>query len=607
MKHLRKSNGLMVALQDVFLFSVYRIQCQERGETAMHETHNLQVHLRKEASQGKELEWHLTKKEIDVFDLNLLLILLAAVFIASNQFLSAGAGSLILTSFSRLSHTPVLLVLMTFLAAPVSVYIGAKSEDYRDVFLVNVLFISLLLTLSMYGKIMTKPLLLQIRHILFFGPEFPPLLLQIRHILFFGLNFRVDRLTFLLVVAATVIWLLAMVFGHRYIKAEEKNRSRFYSAMIITYGCVMGGMMANDLFTMFLFFEMMYLSCYFIVSHSQTEEALSAGNRYIYMGIVGGLSMFLGISLIYASTRTLMISEIRMGLEAAWAGNSLILTVAIVSFLIGFIIKAAIFPLHFWLPNAHASAPSPASAVLSGMVIKVYIFSIMKFLFIVVGMDLFIAMGLLGIFAPLAVVGMIMGSVFAIGQTELKKMLAYSTVAQVGYMLLGIGLMSRLGLAASMFHIITHALMKSALFLSAGAILYQTGKKKIKDFNGLGYQMPVTMGVFTVGALSMIGIPGFNGFMSKWYLGMAALEAGKPVFVLMILVSSFLNAMYYLPIVIAAFLKEDPAKETRVSLDQIPLNMMAPLVLLAAGCILFGLFPQLVMGFIQSAIASFYL
>jgi multicomponent Na+:H+ antiporter subunit D len=580
----------MVALQDAFLFEVFRIRCQERGETGMHETHNLQVHLRKEASQGKELEWHLTKKEIDVFDLNLLLILLAAVFIASNQFLSAGAGSLILTSFSRLSHTPLLLVLMTFLAAPVSVCIGAKSEDYRDVFLVNVLFISLLLTLSMYGKIMTKPLLL-----------------QIRHILFFGLNFRVDRLTFLLVVAATVIWLLAMVFGHRYIKAEEKNRSRFYSAMIITYGCVMGGMMANDLFTMFLFFEIMYLSCYFIVSHSQTEEALSAGNRYIYMGIVGGLSMFLGICLIYASTRTLMISEIRMGLEAAWAGNTLILTVAIVSFLIGFIIKAAIFPLHFWLPNAHASAPSPASAVLSGMVIKVYIFSIMKFLFIVVGMDLFIAMGLLGIFAPLAVVGMIMGSVFAIGQTELKKMLAYSTVAQVGYMLLGIGLMSRLGLAASMFHIITHALMKSALFLSAGAILYQTGKKKIKDFNGLGYQMPVTMGVFTVGALSMIGIPGFNGFMSKWYLGMAALEAGKPVFVLMILVSSFLNAMYYLPIVIAAFLKEDPAKETRVSLDQIPLNMMAPLVLLAAGCILFGLFPQLVMGFIQSAIASFYL
>ncbi|MDW7671839.1 MAG: proton-conducting transporter membrane subunit [Bacillota bacterium] len=556
----------------------------------MHDTHHLDVRLREEAHRGNQLEWHLSKKDMDVFDLNLILILTAAAFMAGSQFLFHGSGSLVMAFFSQLPYIPVLLVLLIFTAAPIGVYIGSKSEDYRDVFLVNVVFIALLLVLAMYGQIVA-------------GPQ----LLRIPHILFFGLNFRVDRLTFLLVVAATVIWLLAMVFGHRYIKAEEKNRSRFYSAMIITYGCVMGGMMANDLFTMFLFFEIMYLSCYFIVSHSQTEEALSAGNRYIYMGIVGGLSMFLGICLIYAYTRTLMISDIRMGLEAAWAGNTLILTVAIISFLIGFIIKAAIFPLHFWLPNAHASAPSPASAVLSGMVIKVYIFSIMKFLFIVVGMDLFIAMGLLGIFAPLAVVGMIMGSVFAIGQTELKKMLAYSTVAQVGYMLLGIGLMSRMGLAASMFHIITHALMKSALFLSAGAILYQTGKKKISDFNGLGYQMPVTMGVFTVGALSMIGIPGFNGFMSKWYLGMAALEAGKPVFVLMILVSSFLNAMYYLPIVIAAFLKEDPAKETRVSLDQIPLNMMAPLVLLAAGCILFGLFPQLVMGFIQSAIASFYL
>jgi len=401
-----------------------------------------------------------------------------------------------------------------------------------------------------------------------------------------------------------------MVFGHSYIQAEEERRSRFYAAMMITYGCVLGGMMAYGLFTMFLFFEIMYLSCYFIVSHSQTKEAMNAGNRYIYMGVVGGLSMFLGICLIFNATGTLMISDIRMGLEAAWADHNLLLTLAILSFLLGFVIKAAIFPLHFWLPNAHASAPSPASAVLSGMVIKVYIFSIMKFLYIVVGRDLFTAMGLVGLFSPLAVVGMIMGSVFAIGQTELKKMLAYSTVAQVGYMLLGIGLMTSLGLAASLFHVITHALMKSALFLSAGAILYQTGIKKIKDMNGLGRQMPVTMGVFTVGALAMIGIPGFNGFMSKWYLGTAALEAGRPVFVLMLLLSSFLNAMYYLPIVIAAFLKEGDsaeAAEARVTLDRIPATMLIPLVLLASGCILLGIFPQLVMNLIQRGLFTFFL
>lgn len=559
----------------------------------MHNVHRLPGELTKGNTRGGFGEWLWEKKEMDVFNLNLLLLCLVFIFVAIAQWAPGSKGSLILGVFSQLISLPVLMVLLTLTAAPFSVSIGLRSEDARDVFLVNVIFSVFLMLLALHGQIASGPVQY-----------------HIPNLLYFGLNLRMDRFTFLLVMAATLIWLVAMVFGHRYIQAEEERRNRFFGTMMITYACVLGGMMAYDLFTMFLFFEIMYLSCYFIVSHSQTTEAMNAGNRYIYMGVVGGLSMFLGICLIFSTTGTLMISGIRAGLESAWGDHTLLLTLAIVSFLMGFVIKAAIFPLHFWLPNAHASAPSPASAVLSGMVIKVYIFSIMKFLYIAIGRDLFSQMGLVSFFAPLAVVGMIMGSVFAIGQTELKKMLAYSTVAQVGYMLLGIGLMTPMGLAASLFHMITHALMKSALFLSAGAILYQTGIKKIRDMNGVGRQMPVTMGVFTVGALAMIGIPGFNGFMSKWYLGTAALEAGRPVFVLMLLLSSFLNAMYYLPIIIAAFLKErDPSEpeETRMTLDRIPATMLIPLVLLAGGCILLGIFPQLVMGFIQRGLLTFFL
>ncbi len=559
----------------------------------MNNSRHLSGEIHKDKTHGGFREWLWKKKEVNVFNLNLLILSLIFVFVVSAQWMPGSSGSLLLGVLSQLSFLPVMMVLLTFTAVPFSVSIGSRSEDARDTFLVNVIFTVLLMLLALYGQIAAGPVQFHI-------PNF----------LFFGLNFRMDRLTFLLVMAATLIWLIAMVFGHQYIQAEEERRNRFYSAMMITYGCVLGGMMAYDLFTMFIFFEIMYLSCYFMVSHSQTSDAMNAGNRYIYMGLVGGLSMFLGICLIFSSTGTLLISDMRIGLEAAWADQTVLLTLAIVSFLVGFVIKAAIFPLHFWLPNAHASAPSPASAVLSGMVIKVYIFSIMKFLYVAVGLDLFIAMGLVGFFAPLAVVGMIMGSVFAIGQTELKKMLAYSTVAQVGYMLLGIGLMTPLGLAASLFHVVTHALMKSALFLSAGAILYQTGIKKTKDMNGLGHQMPVTMGVFTVGALAMIGIPGFNGFMSKWYLGTAALEAGHPVFVLMLLLSSFLNAMYYLPIIIAAFLKESDSGgsgEARMTLDRIPATMLIPLVLLAGGCILLGVFPQLLMDFIQRGLFTFLL
>ena len=562
------------------------------GVRIVHGTHHLPEEIHRGHLHGRFREWLWEKKSMDVFDLNLLLIVFLSLIITSAHFIPGNSGSILLAALSRSSHLPVFMLMVTFMAMPVSVYIGFRSEDYRDTFLVNVLFIILLMLMALLDQISAGPM------------EF-----HLPNFLYFGLNLRMDRFTLLLVMGATLLWMAAMVFGHRYMQAEEERRSRFYGSMMITYGCVLGGMMAYDLFTMFFFFEIMYLSCYFMVSHSQTPESMQAGNRYIYMGVVGGLSMFLGICLIYYTTGTLLISGIRGGLETAWVDHGLLLTGAIISFLIGFVIKAAIFPLHFWLPNAHASAPSPASAVLSGMVIKVYIFSLMKFLYIAVGRDLFSAMGLVSFFAPVAVVGMIMGSVFAIGQTELKKMLAYSTVAQVGYMLLGIGLMTPLGLSASLFHVITHALMKSALFLSAGAILYQTGIKRIKDMNGLGYRMPVTMGVFTVGALAMIGIPGFNGFMSKWYLGTAALEAGRPVFVLMLLVSSFLNAMYYLPIIIAAFLKkEDPemVEETGMTLDRIPMSMMIPLLCLGFGCVLLGFFPQLVMGFIQKGIFTFF-
>ena len=316
--------------------------------------------------------------------------------------------------------------------------------------------------------------------------------------------------------------------------------------------------------------------------------------------------MLLGISLLYVYTNTFILVDIMAPLQAQWVDNGPIIVLAIIVILIGFAIKAAIFPMHFWLPDAHSNAPTPASAILSGMVIKVYVFSLMKFLHKVIGINIIRTINLHILLPPLAVVGMIMGSVFAIGQKDIKKILAYSTVAQVGYMILGIGFMNDKGLAASTFHIITHFLMKSGLFFCAGAIILQTGKRDVRELQGVGYQMPITMGVFTIGALSMIGIPGVNGFMSKWYLSIAALDVGKPIFVFMILVSSFLNAMYYLPIVITAFLQKAPDRENILVLDELPLNMMIAMVLIGIGCITFGIFPQWVMRFIEQGLTSFF-
>lgn len=528
-------------------------------------------------------------KGMDVYYINSIFILFSVMFIVGTYLLvTTETGRNILEAVVNFNFTPATMLILIFAAAPLSAVIGLKSETYRDMFSLNLIFVIFIMVLTMFPHVLDSPINV-----------------MLPSILAFGINFRVDQLTILMLIAASLLWLLAMIYSHNYMILKEENRSRFYFWFLITFGGVTGALMANDILTMFLFFEIMYLSCYFLVAHNQSKEALRAGNRYIYMGIVGGLSMLLGISLLYIYTNTFVLVDIMAPLQEQWASNGPVIGLAITVILIGFSIKAAIFPMHFWLPEAHSCAPTPASAILSGMVIKVYVFSIIKFLFKVIGIDILRSISLHVILPPLAVVGMIMGSIFAIGQKDIKKILAYSTVAQVGYMILGIGLMSEKGLAAAMFHAITHVLMKSALFLCAGAVILQTGKRDVRELEGIGYQMPVTMGVFTIGALAMIGIPGVNGFMSKWYLSIAALDLGKPIYVFMILISSFLNAMYYLPIVIAAFLKKAPDRENILVLDAIPVNLMIAIVVMGLGCIVFGVYPQWVMKFIEQGLTSF--
>lgn len=539
--------------------------------------------------EGKGLNNPLNPHKMDFFSVNTLMILIVFVLLLAQYLLfNTSLGKYILTGFLHNPKLPLIILLLPFGAAPLSAYLGRKYEDYRDIVVVNMTFFTLLLILFLYTDVIA-------------GAVF----VKMPKILGFGLNFKVDFLVWMLLLAASGLWLLASVYAHNYLFEEEQHRSRFYFWMSITFGGVIGALMAEDLLTMFLFFEIIYLSCYFLVAHNQSNSALKAGNRYIYLGVVGGLCILFSMSLLYYYTGTFEISAMGAKITALWEANQVATMLAMGLMLLGFAIKSAIFPLHFWLPEAHSSAPTPASAVLSGMVLKVYLFSLMKILVRVLGPQIVHESGLPWLLTLLATVSMIMGSILAIGQTDIKKMLAYSSVAQVGYILLGIGLANKMGLQAALFHIITHALMKAALFLSAGAIIYQKGKRNVKELQGIGYEMPITMTVFSIAAFSMIGIPGLNGFMSKWYLSMAALSASKPIFVLIIMISSFLNAIYYLPIVISAFLKEANSRKNVLTIDQVPKTMLTPMVLLASGCILLGFFPQWLMGFIEHGLTLF--
>ncbi len=424
-----------------------------------------------------------------------------------------------------------------------------------------------------------------------------------------GVQFVIDEFSalmglFILTMAFFIILYSLKDIEH---EIESDQFSGYYTLVFILLFSMLGITFTNDLFNMYVFMEILSLTSCSIISIKRKKDNYMASFRYLVLNTIGSLSVLLGIALLYMVTGHLNITEAARNIAEIWRIYPSNILVAVGFMLTGMGIKAAVFPLHIWLPDAHSSAPTPSSALLSGVVVKVYIFTVIKILFKLMGINIVKSLGVPAYITYFAAVGMIMGSVFAIGQKDIKRMLAYSSVAQIGYIFLGLGLATKQGLSAALFHVISHALMKSALFLSAGAIIYKKGKRDIRDLDGIGYEMPITMVVFTIAAFGMIGIPGINGFMSKIYLSFAVLEAEKPVYLAIILASSFLNAIYYLPIIISAFLKEGKDRKNVMKMDDLPKRMIIPMVCIALGCIIIGFYPQLIMDLVEKAVPTFFM
>lgn len=423
-----------------------------------------------------------------------------------------------------------------------------------------------------------------------------------------GVEFVVDEFSAVMVALVMILSTLIVFYSYRDVEHEIYPHlvPGYYTLVFLLMFSMIGMILTNDLFNLYVFMEILSLTSCGIVSIKRKKENLLASMKYLMLGTIGSVSILMGIAFLYMVTGNLNMSINYEIIQEVWHIYPRNILIALGFILTGFGIKAAVFPLHTWLPDAHSTAPTPSSALLSGLVVKIYLFAMIKMIYRVIGFDIVTQLDIPLFLTYFAMVGMIMGSVFAIGQKDMKRILAYSSVAQIGYIVLGIGLATELGLSVALFHVVTHALMKSALFLSAGAIIYQTGKRDIRYFAGIGYQMPVSMVVFTIGALGMIGIPGINGFMSKWYLSLAVLDAGRPMILLVILLSSFLNAVYYLPIIISAFLKESADRENVMIVDDVPKSMTIPMSIIAGLCILIGFFPQLIMTFIERAIPTFF-
>ena len=424
-----------------------------------------------------------------------------------------------------------------------------------------------------------------------------------------GIQFLVDEFSSFMTLIILTVAFLVIIYSLKDMEHEIKDYQfpSYYTLIFLLLFSMIGLTVTNDMFNMYVFMEILSITSCGIISIKHKKDNFLASMRYLILSAIGSLSVLLGIALLYMVTGHLNMFEVSNVISQTWQSYPTNILVSLGFMVSGLAIKAAVFPLHIWLPDAHSSAPTPSSALLSGLVVKVYIFTVAKILYRIIGVEIVVELGIPTYLTYFAALGMIMGSVFAIGQKDIKRMLAYSSVAQIGYIFMGLGLATVQGFSAALFHIVSHALLKTALFLSAGAIIYQKDKRDIRELNGIGYEMPITMMVFTIAAFGMIGIPGINGFMSKIYLSLAVIDVEKYVYLIIILVSSFLNAMYYLPIIISAFLKESKDRKNIMVMDKLPKTMIYPMVIVALCCVLMGFFPQIIMNVIEKAVPSFLL
>lgn len=397
--------------------------------------------------------------------------------------------------------------------------------------------------------------------------------------------------------------LLIVIFALKDAGAEIRSdvTGGYFTLILITAFAMLGMVYTNDLFNLYVFMEMLSISSCAIVTITGKRENIYAGLKYLIIGTVGSITVLLGMAILYMVSGNLNMSANGRMMALLWTQHPLNVRIALALMLTGFGIKAAVFPMHTWLPDAHSVAPAPSSALLSALVVKVYLLGALKVLFVVFGVDILRTSSIPTVLIWIGLTAMISGSVLALGQQKVKRILAYSTVSHIGYIVLGFGLAIPAGIAAAIFHIIAHALLKTGLFLSVGAVIHRTGKQYVGEYAGVGYRMPLTMLVFSISALGMIGIPGTNGFMSKWYLILAAAEAGRTIVLPFILLSSFLNALYYIPIITRAFIQRSTAEDHIMKRDVLPLSTRSPLVAIAALVIISGLFPGLLMPMIRAA------
>ena len=406
--------------------------------------------------------------------------------------------------------------------------------------------------------------------------------------------FRVDPLGMVFATISSLLWIVTAVYSIGYMRSlNEHAQTRFQACFAISLAAAVGGAFAANLFTLVIFYEVLSLITYPLVYHHEDDEAWDGSRKYLVYLMGASKSILLAaLALTYHLAGSL--EFLPGGLLAGVDASPLLLSAVYLCYLFGFA-KAAIMPMHAWLPAAMV-APTPVSALLHAVaVVKMGVFCVLRVVFHVFGVDLMDSLGLGIATAYLVSFTILMASVYALTRDDLKARLAYSTVSQLSYIVLGAVLLSPIAMVGGIVHIAAHAFSKITLFLCAGSIYCALGKRNISEMAGIGRKLPWTMGAFFVGSLSMIGVPPTSGFVSKWYLALGSVEAGELAFLAVLLVSSVLNAAYFLPVSYIAFFRAEEsageAPEGSRTIQEIPL-VTIPLVATAFLSLLMGIYPD---------------
>jgi multicomponent Na+:H+ antiporter subunit D len=388
---------------------------------------------------------------------------------------------------------------------------------------------------------------------------------------------------------------------------EKKIAQYYYMMLDVLFASMLAIIFTNDIFTAYVFIEINTVGAFFIVMAKEKDDTYLATVHYFVMSMLGSGLILLSIAILYAVTGQLNMAYLFDSIQALYASGAyrLPLMVAAGLMTVGLFVKSALFPFHTWLPKASSSATSASSAILSGLVTKGYIILLIKVYYRVFGIQTVKELGITSLLLFFGIIAMIGGSLSAIRQTDIKKMIACSSVSQIGYIYVGIGLATPLGLLAAVYHIVVHAITKADMFVIAGSIVSQTGTRDLRRLDDIGPRMPVTAAMFTICALSMVGIPLLMGFNSKWNFASASVESGNVIVIIALVLSTLLNAFYYFPPMIRGYFSSGAQQAQRWS-GQAPFKEIWPHAVLTALIVLFGIFSGPLTSLIHAGLMNFF-